>query len=158
MSTAPPLIVPATELDLARLAQQLAPEPLFARYGLAPEVLQARWSRALHDGQGLLVAHVERQAVGLCWFTPSGTFGIGAYLRLIAVVGAAQKLGVGAHLLRAYEAACGNPAGGWFLLTSDFNTAAQRFYARHGYTEVGRLPDFAKAGIVEHIYWKPHIA
>lgn len=157
MSNTEPSIVPATELDLARLAQQLAPEPLFTRYGLGAEALHARWSRALRDGQQLLVAHLEGRAVGLCWFAASGTFGTGAYLRLIAVVGLAQKLGVGAHLLRAYEAACGEPPGGWFLLTSDFNTAAQRFYARHGYSEVGRLPDFAKAGVVEHIYWKPRV-
>ena len=154
MSRSAPVIVQATEVDLARLAQQLAPQPLFVRYGLDAHMLQDRWTRALHDGQGLLVAHCDSQAVGLCWFTSSGTFGVGAYLRLIAVVPTAQQAGVGAQLLRAYEAACGSPAGGWFLLTSDFNAAAQRFYTRHGYQEVGRLPNFAKAGIVEHIYWK----
>ena len=31
---------------------------------------------------------------------------------------------------------------------------AQRFYARHGYVPAGTLPDFARPGITENIFWK----
>ena len=41
-----------------------------------------------------------------------------------------------------------------FLLTSDFNHGAQRFYERRGYQRAGALPAFARPGIVELLYWK----
>jgi ribosomal protein S18 acetylase RimI-like enzyme len=153
MSTA--TIRPASRDDVRHLSVLLAPEPLFSSYGLTAEALDARWGAAVEAGDRVLVAEVAGGPVGLCWFAASGTFGTGAYLRLIAVARSAQGQAVGAALLAAYEAACGTPAGGWFLLTSDFNTGAQRFYSRHGYREVGQLPDFAKAGITERIFWKP---
>ena len=150
-----PTIRPATHEDLQHLAALLAPEPLFSAYDLSAEALEKRWCDALTRGEGILVACPEAQPVGLCWFSPSGAFALGAYLRLIAVSSSAQSQGLGAHLLAAFEDACAKLTGGWFLLTSDFNTAAQRFYQRHGYREVGQLPDFAKPGITERIFWKP---
>ena len=41
-----------------------------------------------------------------------------------------------------------------FLLASHFNEAAHRFYARHGYREVGQLPAYVRPDITEHIFWK----
>jgi predicted GNAT family acetyltransferase len=41
-----------------------------------------------------------------------------------------------------------------FLLVSDFNTDAQRFYARLGYHQVGALPDYVVRGVSELIFWK----
>jgi ribosomal protein S18 acetylase RimI-like enzyme len=103
------------------------------------------------------VAVSARGPEGVCWFLPRGTFGTGAYLRTLALREDAQGAGLGARLLEAYEAACGAPGGGWFLLTSDFNTAAQRFYERHGYRRVGQLPDFAVPGVSELVFWKPRV-
>jgi len=41
-----------------------------------------------------------------------------------------------------------------FLLVSDFNEAAQRFYLSHGYQAGGRLAAFVKPDIDELVYWK----
>lgn len=41
-----------------------------------------------------------------------------------------------------------------FLLVSDFNLAAQRFYQRLGYAQVGALPDYVLPGVAELIYRK----
>ena len=41
-----------------------------------------------------------------------------------------------------------------FLLVSDFNTDAQKFYTRLGYGQVGKLDDYVVQGIAELIYWK----
>jgi len=41
-----------------------------------------------------------------------------------------------------------------FLLVSDFNKRAQKFYKNLGYMEVGRIPDYIKEGITELIYFK----
>jgi hypothetical protein len=41
-----------------------------------------------------------------------------------------------------------------FLLVSDFNLAGQRFYAAHGYHQVGTVVDDVCLGIGELIYRK----
>jgi ribosomal protein S18 acetylase RimI-like enzyme len=151
------VIRPATREDLAALATALAPLPLFQAYRLDASALTARFEGALERGEGLLLATGDRGPVGVCWFLTRGTFGTGAYLRTLAVSEAQQGSGLGARLLEAYEAGCGSPPGGYFLLTSDFNTGAQRFYQRHGYRQVGQLPDFAVPGVSELIFWKPRV-
>ena len=111
--TAPvPTIRPATHGDLQQLAALLAPEPLFSTYDVSTEALEKRWCDALTRGESILVACPEAQPAGLCWFSPSGTFALGAYLRLIVISSSAQSQGLGAYLLAAFEAACGKPTGG----------------------------------------------
>jgi len=39
-------------------------------------------------------------------------------------------------------------------LCSDFNTDAQRYYEKHGYSRVGAIPDYVVPGITELIYRK----
>lgn len=149
---------PATDEDLRALGPKLAPLPLFTAYGLTAEKLTQRWLEGRARSEGLLVAEDEA-LLGICWFLRRGVFGIGGYLRTIALVPEAQGRGVGKLLLEAFEAGCESPSGGWFLLTSDFNEAAQRFYRREGYVEVGRMPPgFAAPGIGEVIFWKPRTA
>ncbi|MBM7114547.1 GNAT family N-acetyltransferase [Archangium primigenium] len=154
------VIRPATLADLPSLATVLAPLPLFRAYGLDASALEARFRGALERGEGLLVAVGEDAGgpLGVCWFLTRGTFGTGAYLRTLALGEGHQGSGLGTRLLAAYEAGCGAPPGGYFLLTSDFNTAAQRFYQRHGYRQVGALPDFATPGVAELVFWKPRAA
>jgi ribosomal protein S18 acetylase RimI-like enzyme len=41
-----------------------------------------------------------------------------------------------------------------FLLVSDFNQGAQRFYQRCGYRQVGAIPNYVKAGVNELIFHK----
>jgi GNAT superfamily N-acetyltransferase len=154
IAEAPP-VRPATEEDLVELSELLAPLPLFAAYAMTSEVLARRWREGLRRGDGMLVAELDGEPVGLCWFLKEGTFASGAYLRTLAVGPGRHGKGTGARLLEAYERACGFPAGGWFLLASDFNEGAHRFYQRYGYQEVGRLPDFGRPGIVERVFWKP---
>jgi len=57
-------------------------------------------------------------------------------------------------LLTAFENACAKHSRNAFLLVSDFNHDAQRFYVRHGYIRVGRIPGLVHADIDEEIYWK----
>jgi ribosomal protein S18 acetylase RimI-like enzyme len=151
------VIRPATPEDLPALATALAPLPLFQSYGLDAATLAVRFQGALERGEGLLLATDDSGPVGVCWFLTRGTFGTGAYLRTLAIREDRHGSGLGARLLAAYEAGCGAPTGGYFLLTSDFNTGAQRFYQRHGYRQVGQLPDFAVPGVSELVFWKPRV-
>ncbi len=41
-----------------------------------------------------------------------------------------------------------------FLLVSDFNEDAQRFYEREGYLRVGPLPGLVLPDVAELLYWK----
>ncbi|MBN1205713.1 MAG: GNAT family N-acetyltransferase [Myxococcaceae bacterium] len=147
-------IRPATLEDLSTLGTVLAPLPLFQAYQLSAEAMTQRLQGALQRGENLLVAEWEGAPVGVCWFITRGAFANGSYLRIVAVKEELQGKRIGTRLLQAYEAGSDNPPGGWFLLASDFNEGAHRFYARHGYRAVGHLPGFSSRGITERIYWK----
>jgi ribosomal protein S18 acetylase RimI-like enzyme len=79
---------------------------------------------------------------GFAWYLPSGTFAAGGYLRLIALAPGGERHGLGGALLDAVERDVAAHARHLFLLVSDWNDGARRFYARRGYAEVGRLPAF----------------
>ncbi len=145
---------PATVDDLAPLAAALAPLDLLSRYGHSAAGLEKTLRAAHGRGDGLLVWD-DGAPHGLAWYLARGTFGLGGYLRLLAVAPQALGRGVGTELLRAYEEGVFAASAHAFLLVSDFNEAAQRFYERHGYLRVGALPGLVLADVSELIYWKP---
>lgn len=154
------------------LAQAVASLPLLVRYGAraerlasdlaqlatvesgsSPSATEELWvaSEAARGSSAPLLGFARVQlgaGAGL------GHFGRGGYLRLIALRPGHEGRGTGRHLLTAVEETVRTRHPDLFLLTSDFNTAAQRFYERAGYCRVGALPDFVQAGIAEIIYWK----
>ena len=149
-----PTVAPAAPEDFEALAEPLAGLPLFVPYGYTAPTLKERWLKAHARGEGFLIAQEGGERLGLAWFLPSGTFGSGAYLRTLALIPGAQGRGVGVALLEGFEHASALALGGFFLLASDFNPRVHRFYERHGYQEVGRLPGFAAAAVSEVIFWK----
>lgn len=176
------VVRPASRNDLAAIAELAAAVvtlPLLQRYGASAAGLcrdlqrLADSSPQAADGsrsasESLLLAHPAVPTVsggatgtassaalwGLARFSVSGQFGNGGYLRLLALRPGCEGRGVGALLLSAVEDAVRAHSAVLFLLTSDFNHGAQRFYARQGYVAAGALPDFARAGITEQIFWK----
>jgi ribosomal protein S18 acetylase RimI-like enzyme len=75
------------------------------------------------------------------------------YIASLAVDAPARGRGVGAELLRIAEAR--HPeARHIFLLVSSFNPRARQLYERHGYRQVGELPDYVVAGHSELIMHK----
>ncbi len=148
-----------------KLGEQVATLPLLRRYGTSParlaEELRSLASQPI-DGreQDLLLAETdgaEELPIGLARLQHGGSggqFGRGAYLKLIALRPGYTGRGIGHLLLDAVEQRVGQRCSDLFLLASDFNQGAQRFYERRGYLRVGQLPEFACAGITEIIYWK----
>jgi ribosomal protein S18 acetylase RimI-like enzyme len=61
---------------------------------------------------------------------------------------------VGAKLLEAYEAEVAKVSGHAFLLASQDNAGAHRFYERHGYRRVGLLPALVLPDEDEVLFWK----
>jgi ribosomal protein S18 acetylase RimI-like enzyme len=149
-------LAPASPADCADVARAVDGLDLLTRYGMDAARLGANLTAALLRGEQVVVARASEDGalVGFAWFLERGTFASGAYLRLIAVAPAAQSRSVGAALLAHVERACQAHTSTLFLLVSDFNTRAQQFYARHGYAQSGRLPDFVIPGVAELIFWK----
>ncbi len=148
------VIRPLTAREVPALAAGLARLPLLRRYGRSTAKLEATLDAALERGDGLLVAQEKGTPVGLAWFLTSGTLALGGYLRLLAVLEPFQGRGLGAELLAAYEAEVARVSAHAFLLTSESNAAAQRFYERRGYRRVGMLPSLVVRGEDEALYWK----
>lgn len=144
-------LVPA---DVPGLGATLAKLPLMERYARTPEALAADLRSAYERGDQLYVWDTGKGAEGILWFFASGTLGMGGYLRLIALAPAATGGGAGAKLLAEFESQVGAASRHAFLLVSDFNVDAQRFYEKHGYTKVGALPKLVRPDIDELIYWK----
>jgi ribosomal protein S18 acetylase RimI-like enzyme len=127
--------------------------PLWQRYGLGAERAAALMvSAAARDR--IVVAEQEGVVAGFAWWILRGAFGRSAYLRLIGVDPALRSQSIGAALLAAFEEDARTVAPDCFLLVSDFNLGAQRFYARYGYVEAGRIPAYVLPDVTEIIYRK----
>jgi ribosomal protein S18 acetylase RimI-like enzyme len=142
----------AEELD--GLARAVALQPLLERYQIAADRLAMLLREALERGDPLIVAEEGGRARGFAWFLPSQTLGAGGYLRLIALEPGSEGHGLGAALLDELEHRVSQSSRHLFLLVSHWNEAARRFYARRGYSEVGRLPAFVRDDTDEIICWK----
>jgi GNAT superfamily N-acetyltransferase len=145
---------PLVAADVPALAGALAPLPLLVRYGRSAEALAGDLRAALSRGDGLLAWDDGAGPSGLAWFLRDGTFGLGGYLRLIALAPAAAGKGAGSALLAAFEAEVAARSRHAFLLVSEFNADAQRFYERRGWARVGALPGLVLPDVAELVYWK----
>lgn len=149
------IAAPAAD-EITPLAEKLAMLPLLVRYRRSAGALAADVAAAVARGDGVVVwrERAGAEPSGLAWFQPDGTLAMGGYLRLLAVVPGAERRGVGAALLDAFERATSARCHHALLLVSDFNAAAQRFYRRHGYREAGRLPGLVLPDVDELLFWK----
>lgn len=137
--------------DIPVLAGWIAATPLWQRYQFTVPKIESGLQGALVQGDILLVADTESaQAVGLAWCLKQGAFGRSPYLRLLGV--SATQHGLGAALLTYLEQQLTEKT--LFLLVSDFNESAQRFYQRQGYTQIGALPGYVLPDVTELLYWK----
>jgi ribosomal protein S18 acetylase RimI-like enzyme len=128
--------------------------PLWQRSGLDAERAAALLAAAAAGGETVLVLEVDGVLVGFAWIDRRGAFGRSSYLRMIAIDPARRSAGLGAVLMQAFEGIAAGEGPDGFLMVSDFNTDAQRFYRRLGWTEVGRVPDYVLPGVVEVVMWK----
>lgn len=149
--------------DAVRAVKEI---PLFERYGLSEDRLSktllqkvqsadtqllAAWNRGAQSGS---VNTDEENFAGFALFAPGGTFMMGGYLKLLVAAPKFQGCGVGDALLSAMEEEVKKESGEMFLLVSDFNIRAQRFYERNGYRKAGALPGLVLEDVSEFLYWK----
>ena len=151
----------ALPADLAACAAMAVDSEIGRRYGFEAAGLEAKLAAALAAGAIIVVAETVagagngapgsgtdgRGLAGFAWVDPKGAFGSAPYLKLIAVDSAARSSGIGAALLAEFERRTADSGRLWTLLVSDFNARAKAFYEMHGYSEAGRLADFAIQGV-----------
>jgi ribosomal protein S18 acetylase RimI-like enzyme len=127
------------------LAERLAGMDPWRRLGYESSVLQRYLSgdspaltRFRIDCDGVLAGVV---AVRWPWLH-------GPYLELLAVLPDHQGRGIGSAVLRWLEAEGGASRNLW-VAVSAFNEPARRFYARHGFVEIGTVPGLVRDGFDE---------
>ena len=133
--------------------------PLWQRYRLTVPKAISGFESGRERGDWLITADSatadgEQIACGFAWVIPQGTFGRSPYLRLIGVRPDAAGSGIGSALLTEVERRSAEIASDVFLLVSDFNEAAQRFYQRHGFEQIGEVSGYVLPDVTELIFRK----
>lgn len=147
-------IRPATPADVPALAQLMAGDPLWQRYGVTEASAARRLADGLAAAAAIVVAEEDATLAGFIWYVTRGAFARSGYIMLIGVQPWARGRGVGRALMVHAEAALSATGRDVFLLVSDFNHAAQAFYCRLGYEQVGALPGYVVDGVTELILRK----
>jgi GNAT superfamily N-acetyltransferase len=147
---------PMTVDDIPLVAAWMVQTPLWQRYHLTIDRTTRNFEDGFKRGDVLLVADAGADNIGcgFAWCLPQGGFGRSMYLRLIGVRQERARAGVGAALLRGAEDAALKVGNELFLLVSDFNLDAQRFYQRQGYEQIGAIPGYVLPDVTELLYWK----
>jgi ribosomal protein S18 acetylase RimI-like enzyme len=143
-----PLIRRYRPADRAAVVRLLAGSDPWKRLGYG----DADWDRlfeSIRSGQGRegYVVEAEAGVVGVALLRER--FLLGAYLELLAIAPEARGEGLGSALLAHLESLVFAQARNLFVCVSDFNEGARRFYARHGYQEIGPIPDLLIPGSSE---------
>lgn len=146
-----------TMSDVDVVATWLSEMPLWKRYNLTRLQAETSLARAINQQGLLLVADADTdngRACAVAWCIPNGAFGRSAYLRILGVQETHSGHGIGSALIREIERIASQSSTELFLLVSDFNTAAQRFYQQRGFRQIGVIPQYVLPDVDEHIYWK----
>lgn len=153
--------------DIVECARIACGTDIGRRYGFVENTLAEKMRNRIKSGDVMLIGRetdtietgsqnttAPRYILGFAWIDTKGGFGQAPYLKLIAIDAKRQSIGAGSQLLSAFEDRTRGMGRAWFLLVSDFNDRAIRFYEKNGYAKAGELPDFAKDGITELIMYK----
>ena len=113
--------------------------------------------RAIIEGferNNIYVALYLGECIGFMYYIPGGAFHSFPYLHIIAIKEAYRSKGIGKQMLDFLEKELFKISDKLFLVTSDFNTDAIRFYKKNGYKQVGMIPNLYRKGITEYLFMK----
>ena len=127
--------------DIPGIATWVAATPLWQRYGVTAESISQRLHDAVAEGATIYIAARASDVVGFLWLIERGAFNRSGYVQLIGVRPDERGSSVGRALMQFAEQKIFAQGRDLFLLVSDFNNDAQRFYQRLGYREVGKLDE-----------------
>jgi len=113
------------------------------------------WNRIfapIPQGRYALIAEIDGKTAGVALVREK--FLLGDYLELLGVAPWARNTGVGAALLAHVEQIVFARTTNLFACVSDFNAPARAFYKKHGFQEIGPMPDFLIPGSAEMLLRK----
>jgi len=153
------VIRPMRRDDVAATVALALATPLWQRHGGTPAALTARLEEGLAASAAIWVADAPAtpevsQIAGFVWYVVRGAFQRSGYVMLLGVADQYRRQGIGRMLMAHAEARLFAEADDIFLLVSDFNTPAQRFYRQLGYAQIGAIPDYITPGVAELIFRK----
>lgn len=147
-------IRPGTHADIAACIGAIRNSTVGRRYFKDPSSLKSTLSEGISK-KALWVARDKKgNCLGYIWYMLQGTFCQFPYLRSIAVDPDHRNKGIGSMLLGHFEREGFKKASHVFLLSSDFNTRAQKLYLKRGYKRSGRIKDLFIPGIDELLFVK----
>jgi ribosomal protein S18 acetylase RimI-like enzyme len=143
------------QTDVALCAALISGSSPWTQYGTTYDVAVERLSAGMQRDTTTLIAVDDRNTLlGFVWIINRGMFDFSGYIRWIVVDSNQRGNRIGQMLIEAAETHVRQSAREIFLLCSDFNVDARRFYERNGYMQVGALPDLVLPGVVEILYRK----
>lgn len=147
-------IKPLFSVDIGICTEIICSSVLAEKYGYIKENINNMLLKALENKEKIFIANIDKDIVGLIWFDTKGTFTVAPYLKLIVIDERYKGNNIGSTLLDFYENECKETKKHYFLLVSDFNINAIKFYERKGYKQIGTIPSFVKKNINEIIMLK----
>lgn len=140
--------------DVEKCSKIICESILGQKYGYKDEKIKNMMIDLIEKEENIYTAIVDEDVVGLVWYDLKGAFSISPYLRLIIVDKKSKGMKVGTSLIDFYEEQCRKTNKQYFLLVSDFNVEAIKFYEKRGYEKIGLIPSFVKKEINEIIMIK----
>lgn len=146
-------LLAGTEEHIEACALALCDSSLGAQYFPTLDSARAAVREFLLQGH-FLVGFERGRLIGFICYMPHGAFHAFPYLHLFVLCAAERGRGLGACLIGLFEARIFARHDKLFLVVSDANPSARRFYARMGYREIGRIPSLYRTGIDEWLLMK----
>ncbi len=145
------MIRPMAAEDAEAVVQLLADTDPWKTLGYT----QDDWQRIfcpIPRGRESFVIEWDGRVAGIAVIKPR--FLLGDYLELLGVALWARDKGLGGTMLGHVESLVFGRTKNLFACVSDFNTPARVFYKKHGYEEIGPMPDFLIPGSAEMLLRK----
>jgi ribosomal-protein-alanine N-acetyltransferase len=138
-------ILPATENERNWAATLLSGSEPWISLGISEEKSRA----TCNDPEYLVyIAHFRKTACGVIIIHPRGVAG-SPYIKSIVITETFRDHGIGTGLIHFAEDLFRIKSRYLFLCVSSFNTGAQNFYKKLGYSIVGEFKDYIIDGAAE---------
>lgn len=111
-------------------------------------------AEGIKNGGLYVVLDSNNECIGFVWYEAEGTFGMHAFLHIIAIKEKFRNKGIGTKVLLYFEEKAFSDDNWIFLMVAEFNTKARKLYDKLGYKQVGILPDFYRPGVNECLMMK----
>ncbi|MBU6432386.1 MAG: GNAT family N-acetyltransferase [Nitrospirae bacterium] len=141
-----PIVRPMTAEDRAAVIELLAGSDPWKRLGYQAGDWDIYFT-PLPQGRDSYVVDQNGNVAGIAIVRQK--FLLGDYLELLAVADWARGKQLGGKLLGHIEPIVFGRATNLFACVSDFNAQARAFYKKHGYQEIGPMPNFLIPGSAE---------